>query len=178
MQRKNWLLGATTMVLLAAFSAPAYSQAGDNAPESADKFMQRYYQTLHNATSLMTMKPFYPPRKEDAKMEEEIKAHPELAAFALEMVKGEPEKVKVVSKKEEGDKVIYSLVPDMIPPQFADQAKQPGFSMTGELILVKKDASWLVQKDYWTVKSKDKDGSSTTSFGHNPKSDSEQQGDK
>lgn len=138
--------------------------------ESAEAFLQRYFDTIASCTSVMQLKAFYPAGKDDAKMDEMMK-DPAMNALALSMVKGEPAKVKILAKKEAPGKVTFSLAPVVIPKEFTAQSKQPGFSMTGEVILLAKDGGWLVEKDYWTVKATENGGKSTVGFGHKPDND-------
>ncbi len=137
--------------------------------ESAEDFLHRYFYTLANAKSVMEMKKFYLTTKEDPKTDEMLK-DPVFAKFALSMIQGDPARVKIVSKKEELNKVTFQLVPIDIPTQYQEQSKQPGFSMTGEAIVITDNGGWKIYKDYWTVISNESGAKSTIRFGRDPDS--------
>lgn len=142
------------------------------AAETPEAFLQRYFNTLTSAKSLDQLKPFYTPDKDAAKTDEMLQ-DPTASAFALAMVKSEPSKVKILSRKTTQGVVTFKLAPLVIPPQYSAESKKAGFSMTGEVVLHAKGDSWLVHKDYWQVKSIVAGGTGTLSFGRNPDGDND-----
>lgn len=154
------------------YALPAQTEHSAKAAkhtESAEEFLQRYFYTLANAKSVMEMKKFYVITNDDPKAEEMLK-DPTFAKFALTMMQGEPAKVKVVSKKEEPNRVTFQLLPIEVPTQYQAQSKQPGFSMKGEAIVITDNGEWKIYKDYWTVISNDGGSKSTFRFGRDPDS--------
>lgn len=153
-----------TLILLLGSSTAAFAE------ETPEAFLQRYYTALHGAKSLKDLDPYCTPMPESEKAKmAEVANNPFLMQLAMQMMKNEPKGFKVVTKKQEGDKVFLQLAPNPVPAEFAAQSKSPGFSMKGEAILVADGkGSWKVHKDFWTVEEKSKDGSSKTTFGRNP----------
>lgn len=141
--------------------------ASSSASSSPDDFLRTYYQAMSKAKGPQDIEP-YMSREVKSKM----KAGPddaELASLFAEMIQStHPIDVKIVSKKVEGDKVIYDLLPNKIPPACADIAKEPTFSMKGSAIVVKQDGEWKIYKDHWVAESKGKDGNFRMSFGTDP----------
>lgn len=138
--------------------------------ESAEAFLHRFFYTLANAKSVMEMKKFYVVTKSDDPKADEMLKDPVFAKFALTMMKGEPSKVRVISKVEGPNKVTFQLAPVDIPAQYQAQSKQPGFSMTGEAIVITDNGDWKIYKDYWTVISNESGSKSTFRFGRDPDS--------
>lgn len=140
------------------------------ASETPEAFLERYYAAVQKAKSLQDLDPYCTPIPEKIKARDaELMKDAMFSQFAVQMMKSEPTKFKVLSKRQEGDRVYMELAPNPVPAEFAAQSKNPGFSMKGEAILVSDGkGGWKVHKDYWVVQSKDKNGSSKTSFGRNP----------
>jgi len=151
-----------------------FAMAADEAREAPEAFLQKYYTALHGAKHVWDMDKYCTPMPEAEKQKQLQllkEGPPGIEEFMVQMLQQEPDKVKVVSKREEGDKAYLELAPETIPKDFLEASKSPNFSMKGEAILVKDGNSWLVYKDFWTVLTKDKDGSSKTTFGRNPEKD-------
>ncbi|MDZ4837761.1 MAG: TonB C-terminal domain-containing protein [Candidatus Melainabacteria bacterium] len=134
---------------------------------SADDFLNAYFAAMHTATGPKDIEPYLA-----TEVRAKMMPGPDDAALGplfVEMIHStHPVDVKVVSKKEEGDRVTYELLPTKVPKACEDMANQPSFSMKGSAILVKQDGLWKIHKDYWVAESKGKDGSMRMAFGTDP----------
>ncbi len=173
--------GAVDVVQPASTSSTGETQSGATTPtlvteESGRAFLERYFAAIGTAKSVSDLSQFY----DDADMiEKDSKSdpmvHKALEDFALLCIKQEPIKVKVLSEtKEPSGGLRFSLVPAVIPKDYESASKQPGFSMTGSVVLIRKGDSWKVHKDYWVVKTKGF-GTAVTSFGKDPDGDHEKE---
>lgn len=158
----------TAFLWLACLVSLLCPQPAPGAPtESVEAFLARYYQAIPKAKSLLDLESWYTPMPPDPKLKSMLE-EPELMAFFMEAMKGEPTAVKVISKTVKGDRIYLDVAPAAIPQRFAQASTRPGFSMTGSVIVVADGDKWKVHKDFWSVKSTSKNGSETTSFGRNP----------
>ena len=175
----NRFLLAASLCLSGALCSPNYANAEDTknpkaeasaeaaGKGSADEFLRAYFAAMGNATGPKDVEPY---------LASEVKAKmmpgPDdamLAPLFVEMIHStHPGDVKIVSKKEEADRVTYELLPTKVPKACADMAAQPSFTMKGSAILVKQDGLWKIHKDYWVAESKGKDGSMRMAFGTDP----------
>lgn len=142
-----------------------------SAAKDPEKFMLNYYAVIHSATKLEDLLPYY--RKEQLtemeKMKKEVPPAMNMDKLMLEMMRSEqPKTLKIISKKVTADRAEYKLEPGTLSADQQALKAQGNFSMTGEVILVKEDGNWKVYKDYWKSSTKDKNGSSSSSFGINP----------
>ena len=147
--------------------AKAETTANTLGKGSADEFLRGYFESMAHATGPKDIEPFLA-----AEVKSKMMPGPDdatLGPLFVEMIQStHPVDVKIVSKKEEGDKITYDLLPTKIPKACADMADQPTFKMTGSAILVKQGGLWKVHKDYWVAESKGKDGSMRMAFGTDP----------
>lgn len=184
--RRPYKSQLVSLLVLATMASPAINlisagaamaKSTDSTKESKasikdpDKFLHHYYATVKKAKSLETLLPFY--RKEQLaemdKMKKEAPRDMNVDKLMLEMMQEEqPGKVKILSKKAGPERVEYKLEPASLPADKQALKAQGNFTMTGELIIVKEDGNWKVYKDYWKSKTKDKNGSYSSSFGINP----------
>lgn len=169
--RKIALFVSCLSICLSLSASAAFSESG----ETVEQFLSRYYTSLHKAKSLEDIKPFFIVKKEEEKPDINPEMFKMVEELALSVVRGEPEKVKIISKKEEPNgRVRLELAPDKVPPEHLSKSGEPGFSMTGSVVLVKDNGEWKVHKDYWTVKSKD----SNLGFGKDPDHEHEHEHEK
>jgi hypothetical protein len=149
---------------LAQDAAAEAKTAGAGAP---DAFLKAYFVAMSKAKGPKDVEPY---------VADEVKAkmgpapdEAELGPLFAEMIHStHPVEVKIESKKEEGDRVIYDLTPTKLPKAVEDMAKDATFSMTGNAILVKQNGLWKVYKDFWIAESKSKDGNMRMTFGTDP----------
>lgn len=139
-------------------------RAGEGAP---DEFLKAYFVAMSKVTGPKDIEPF---------MSEAVRAkmgpapdEKELGPLFAEMIHStHPAEIKIVSRKEEGERVVYDLLPVKLPKACEDMAKDATFSMTGSAILVKENGLWKIYKDYWVAESKGSNGNMRMSFGTNP----------
>lgn len=151
----------------AALALDAAADAKTAGSGSADDFLKTYFAAMTKATGPKDIEPFM------AKVvKEKMKPVPdeaELGPLFAEMIhETHPREVRIESRKEEGDRVFYDLLPVSIPKACADMAKDKSFSMKGSAVLVKEDGLWKVYKDYWIAESKNADGNMRMAFGTDP----------
>lgn len=151
----------------------ANNSGKDLKEKDPEKFLLLYYKTIKNAKKIEDLMPFY--RKEQlAEMDKMRKSagaqkSVDIDKMMLEMMKSEqPKSIKILSKKIEKERAEFKLEPKNLPADKQALKEKGNFTMTGESILVKEDGSWKVYKDYWKSKTKDKNGSFSSSFGINP----------
>jgi hypothetical protein len=148
-------------------NAKAEANANSVGKGSADDFLKAYFVAMSVATGPKDIEPYL------AK-EVKVKMMPgpddaTLVPLFVEMIHStHPGDAKIVSKKEEGDRVTYELLPTKIPKACEDMASLEGFNMKGSAILVKQDGLWKIHKDYWVAECKGKDGSMRMAFGTDP----------
>lgn len=167
MNRRGWqtaVAGAIALTVSIGVFAAANVAA---AAESAEQFLQKYFKAVSTAKTFAELEPLYTPMPVDEKTKDLMK-DPMFSKIIMEGLKSEPAAVKVVSKAQKGERLVFELAPAVVPTAFASQAKSPTFSMQGQVVLVPSGDSWKVHKDYWTVKYADANGKSTTRFGRNP----------
>lgn len=175
----NRFLLAVSLCVSGGLCSPDYAWADDaknskaeaNASAvgkgSADDFLKAYFVAMGDATGPKDIEPY---------LAKEVKAKmmpgPDdatLGPLFVEMIRStHPGDVKIVSKKEEPDRVTYELLPTKVPKACADMASQPSFTMSGSAIVVKEDGLWKIRKDYWVAESRGKDGSMRMAFGTDP----------
>jgi len=151
--------------LIGVVVALAASQPAFCLGQSPDDVMREYYATVGSAKSLSEIEPFL-----SDKIPDSMRKAPEPLAekLALMMLKQEPTRVKVLNKKEEDNRVTYTLAPESLTQEQQARATKGDFSMRGELVLVKEGDSWKVHKDFWTISEKQGGGTLRTRFGLNP----------
>lgn len=162
-------LDASAGSLFSSFAAHADAaadakRAGEGAP---DEFLKAYFVAMSKVTGPKDIEPF---------MAEAVRAkmgpapdEKALGPLFAEMIRStHPAEIKIVSRKEEGERVVYDLLPVKLPKACEDMAKDATFSMTGSAILVKENGLWKIYKDYWIAESKGSNGNMRMSFGTNP----------
>lgn len=142
------------------------ANAADDAA-SADAFLRSYYAAMQSVKGPEDIEKYLSIEVKKKKKIEPVDK--EMLPFFIDMIKSShPVDVNIVSKKEEGDRIVYELTPKPVPKAVEEMAKAPTFSMKGSAILVKEDGQWKVYKDYWVAESKSKDGNMRMSFGTDP----------
>lgn len=160
----------------AALASDAAADAKTAGSGAADDLLKTYFAAMNKATGPKDIEPFM------AKVvKEKMKPMPDEAElgplFAAMIHETHPTEVKIESRKEEGDRVVYDLLPVSVPKACADMAKDKSFSMKGNAVLVKEDGLWKVYKDYWVAEAKNADGNMRMAFGTDPdKKDDDKRG--
>ncbi len=173
------------LVICSVFGGVASAHPGGHSEGSSsanhkipgpEEFLLSYYAAMAKATGPREIEPFLC----DA-VKSKMKIGPmdkELEPMFVEMIHStHPQEVKIVSKKEEKDRVSFDLVPVKLPPAVLDMSKSENFKMTGSAVVILQNGEWKVYKDCWVAESSGKDGKMRLAFGTDPDSkDSDKDG--